>query len=116
MLERLQTYINNRIALIRIEIIEKTSQGFTFLFVAMVLTLLFTLFLFFLSLAAALFVGAAIGSLGLGFAIVAVFYLLVFLIALIFKHSFIEKPALNFSIKYLFSRHNEDEEDENTDQ
>ncbi len=111
MLKKLQDYINARIALLGLEIIEKTSKGVTFLILAVMLTIFFMLFLVFGSIALAFAIGNEIGSIGYGFAIISGFYLILFLIILIFRKSLIEKPALDYSVKYLFEK-NEDEQEE----
>jgi len=116
MIERLRDYITARLALIRLDIIEKTSKGVTFLFVGVILSTLFLMFLLMFSVAIALLLGKNFGSWAVGFGLVAAFYLFLFLLVIILRKPLIEKPILNNTIKYLYEKsdgdNDEDDEDE----
>ena len=71
--------------------IAKSSYGLITLFVVAFAGLLI---LFFLSLAGAYAIGEALGSNGLGFAIVGAFYILVAVLVLLFRKRLIERPLL----------------------
>lgn len=110
MLEKLQEYINARLALMKLDIVEKTSKGIAFLVVAFVITTLVILFLLFVSIALSFFLGEKVGSTWGGFLIVAGIYLFVFLVFMAFKRFLLEKPLLNYLVRYLFDKVGDDEE------
>jgi len=111
MLARFQNYINARIGLLRLELVEKISKSITFALMAVVIIILFFLFLVFFSISIAFMLGKAWDNYGLGFGAVALFYLFVFLFVIAFKGMLIEQPILDISVKYLFEKDEEEEED-----
>ena len=88
--------------------IAKSSYGLITFFVYAFACLLI---LFFLSLAAAYAIGEALGSNGLGFAIVGAFYILLSLVALLFRKKLIERSLLQKLSEIYFKSDPEDEEE-----
>ena len=68
-------YVETRIELLKIEIREDIAKGLSKLVVFVLMAFVFTLFVFFISMAAAYKLGESVGQFG-GFAIVAGVYLL----------------------------------------
>jgi hypothetical protein len=87
--------------------IAKSSYGLITFFVVAFASLLV---LFFLSLAGAYAIGEALGSNGLGFAIVGIFYILVAVVALVLRKRLIEKPLLEKLSEIYFKAEPDDEE------
>ena len=87
--------------------IAKSSYGLITFFVVAFASLLV---LFFLSLAGAYAIGEALGSNGLGFAIVGIFYILVAVVALVLRKRLIEKPLLGKLSEIYFKAEPDDEE------
>ena len=87
--------------------IAKSSYGLITLFVVAFAGLLI---LFFLSLAGAYAIGEALGSNGLGFAIVGGFYILVAVLVLLFRKRLIERPLLEKLSEIYFKEEPDDEE------
>lgn len=111
MLEEIQDYINARIALLRMEIMEKTAMAATILVLIGVIIFLFTVFIVFTSAALAYLLSDALDSSAAGFGIVSGAYFVLFLFVVIFRKALIEKPVLNFAIKYLFKKDEEERQD-----
>lgn len=87
--------------------IAKSSYGLITFFVYAFASLLI---LFFLSLAGAYAIGEALGSNGLGFAIVGAFYILIAIIVLAFRKKLIERPLLEKLSEIYFKVEPDDEE------
>ena len=87
--------------------IAKSSYGLITFFVVAFASLLV---LFFLSLAGAYAIGEALGSNGLGFAIVGIFHILVAVVALVLRKRLIEKPLLEKLSEIYFKAEPDDEE------
>ena len=87
--------------------IAKSSYGLITFFVYAFACLLI---LFFLSLAAAYAIGEALGSNGLGFAIVGAFYILIAIMVLAFRKKLIERPLLEKLSEIYFKVEPDDEE------
>ncbi|MFY9463849.1 MAG: phage holin family protein [Sediminibacterium sp.] len=84
--KELENYLENRVLLLKMQMAEKTGRLVGKIIVLLVLTLLLICFLFFLSLMAGYYFAGLTGSLMIGFGIVAGFYLLVLVIAWLFRH------------------------------
>ena len=88
--------------------VAKSSYGLITFFVYAFACLLI---LFFLSLAAAYAIGEALGSNGLGFAIIGSFYILLSLVVLLFRKKLIERSLLQKLSEIYFKSDPEDEEE-----
>ncbi|AVM50510.1 hypothetical protein [Capnocytophaga sp. oral taxon 878] len=94
--------------LVLFRFIAKSSYGLISFFVYGFASLLI---LFFLSLAAAYAIGEALGSNGLGFAIVGAFYIVLSLVVLLFRKKLIERSLLRKLSEIYFKTDPEDEEE-----
>ncbi len=108
-LPRLKDYSSNRIDLLKLTLVEAVAKAAASVTSSLILFITFFAFFVFASFALALYLGKQLGDYASGFAILAAFYLLLFLLSLLLRKSQIEKPMLNQIIKKLM----EDKEDEN---
>ncbi|WP_088654567.1 phage holin family protein [Geofilum rhodophaeum] len=104
-----EDYVDKRISLLKLHLVEELSR-FTAGFAVKlgILYLLFFVFMF-LSLAAAFFLGDLLGSNGLGFTLVAGFYLLMAVIFWLSRRIWVEKPIIQAFIKIFFPKFEDDE-------
>lgn len=104
-----EDYVDKRISLLKLHLVEELSR-FTAGFAVKlgILYLLFFVFMF-LSLAAAFFLGDLLGSNGLGFTLVAGFYLLMVVIFWLSRRIWVEKPVIQAFIKIFFPKFEDDE-------
>lgn len=104
-----EDYVDKRISLLKLHLVEELSH-FTAGFAVKlgILYLLFFVFMF-LSLAAAFFLGDLLGSNGLGFTLVAGFYLLMAVIFWLSRRIWVEKPIIQAFIKIFFPKFEDDE-------
>ncbi len=104
LLDKLKEYINNRIDIIRIDFIEKSSEIISKILTAVIISL-FSLFIFiFLSVGLALYLGNLFNDTATGFFIVAGIYALLVVILAIGRKFFFETPLINFQIKKHFRK------------
>ena len=101
-------YLTARIKLIKLEVFEKTAKISATLFSSLVIAMLASLMLFFLSIALGFYFGAVFDSYGTGFMMVTGLYLLLLVPFILFRKSLIEKLIINRLIEQL----TEKEEDE----
>ena len=80
---------------LKLDIMEKTVRIITALLLFAILTLIIIAILFFLSLSAAIAMGQAIGY-PAAFGIIAASYIIVFILFLSFRRSWIERPLIRF--------------------
>jgi uncharacterized membrane protein YqjE len=90
LIENLTGYVESRIELTKIEILEDIAKGLSKVLLAILLGGIFTLFIILISIAIAHLIAKSIGPFG-GFAVVAGFYLLLGLLLLAFKNAISEK-------------------------
>lgn len=107
--DEFEDYVDKRISLLKLHLVEELSR-FTAGFAVKlgILYLLFFVFMF-LSLAAAFFLGDLLGSNGLGFTLVAGFYLLLALIFWLSRRIWVEQPIIQAFIKIFFPKFEDDE-------
>jgi len=91
----LKRYASTRIALIKLETIDKSSQIGANVVSRIIVSVIAIFALIFLSVWAALYLSMLINVPFVGFAIVGGFYTLVFLVLLIGRKSLLEKPIRN---------------------
>jgi len=101
-------YLTARIKLLKLEVFEKTAKISATLFSSLVIAMLASLMLFFLSIALGFYFGAVFDSYGTGFMVVTGLYLLLLVPFIFFRKSLIEKLIINRLIEQL----TEKEEDE----
>lgn len=87
---------------VKLEVVEKTVRVLTVVAMTATLSLILMLILIYLSFAAAFVLTPLVGSVG-AFLIIAGIYLLVFLLFLIFRKRWIERPLVHFLASILLS-------------
>lgn len=80
---------------LKLDVMEKTVKVITAILLIAILTLIIIVILFFISLSAALALGEVIGY-PAAFGIIGAFYILVFILFVIFRKDWIEKPLIRF--------------------
>lgn len=97
LVEQVKEYAGLQAEYLKLGAVEKTVKLFSALIMSIVLALLLLLFVIFLSLCIAHGIHAlASVPLALAYLIVAFIYLLVFLLAIIFRRQWIERPLVRF--------------------
>lgn len=104
--EDLVAYVELQSALLKLNTFEIISKGGAALISAMALIIFAFFFLFFLFLSLGFYLGKILNSLYQGFGIVAIFYLFLFIIFLLIRKKYVEKPLMNKIIETL-SEHEE---------
>jgi hypothetical protein len=100
----IQEYIEVKLDLFKLQSAENISRVVSNAVVAVIVLLLASLVLFFLSFAAGYFLASVLNSNELGFLCVAGFYILLILIILIFRKSIIDRPVIKSVIKIFFPK------------
>ncbi len=95
LVEVLKHYIGLQKEKLGLDVMEKVVRLITVLTLTFVLSLLLLLALIYLSFAVAYFLGNWVGMVG-AFAIVASFYLFAFLLLIMFRKQWIERPVVKF--------------------
>jgi uncharacterized membrane protein YqjE len=101
-------YVEARLKLIKFEVYEKSAKISAMLFSSLVIAMLASMILFFLSIALGFYLGSVLDSYGTGFMIVTGFYILLLLPFIFFRKNWIEKSIINRVIERLMEK----EEDE----
>ncbi len=102
MLEKLKDYISSRVLLLKIEGTERISEAFAVLYRKTVLVIIFFSFLFFVSIAFALWIGKIYDSNITGFLVTGAIYLLVLIVFFVFKKQLLEKNIKDDVVRSLF--------------
>lgn len=97
-------YLSARIQLLKFEIFEKTAKISAVLFSSLVIAMLGSLIVFFLSIALGFYLGSLLNSLGTGFLVVTGFYVLLLLPFIFFRKNWIEKTIVNKVIEQLMEK------------
>jgi len=102
-----KSYLENRIALLKLEAAETVSDGFgeavSFLIIGTVGAILF----FLLSILAGISISIWLNDYLLGFGTVAGLYLLLFLLLILLRKKMIKLPFQNRMIQYIFKKEND---------
>lgn len=106
--DKLEGYINDRIMLIKLQAVEKTSRLAGVFFTIIILGLMAVFILLFLSLTLAAFLATILGSLYWGYGIVALFYIILAIVVVALRKKVIEKSMTNFLVNILFEKSKED--------
>ncbi|MFH0841533.1 MAG: phage holin family protein [Bacteroidota bacterium] len=105
----IQEYIEAKLDLFKLQSAENISRVVSNVVVAVIVLLLGSLILFFLSFTAAYFLASVLNSNELGFLCVAGFYLILMLIILLFRKKIIDRPVIKSVIKIFFPKSGSDE-------
>ena len=101
-------YLAARLRLIKYEVYEKSAKISAMLFSSLVIAMLASMILFFLSIALGFYLGSVLESYGTGFMIVTGFYIILLMPFILFRKNWIEKSIINSVIERLMEK----EEDE----
>jgi uncharacterized membrane protein YdjX (TVP38/TMEM64 family) len=100
----LEAYLQDRLLLIKLQTVEKTSQVAGKLFSALIIALLSFFILLFISIMAGYFFAQVTGSLYIGFGIVAAFYIILLLVVLKLRKQVIERRVTDEIIQTIFDK------------
>ncbi len=110
LVDDLKEYLNVRLKILTLTVCEVSSKVLASIIANGAMVFFIFLFLFFGSMAAGFGLGEWLGSMALGFAIIAGFYLLLGLVIWLTKAKRIEKPLVNMFIKQFLKNLSENEE------
>lgn len=102
--EATQLYVKYKIDYYKLHVAERVTNFATFAIGGLLFLLLFGLFLLFISFAAALSIGEALGNNYLGYLIVGTFYLISVGVLSLLKGRYIQRPILRIVINELFPK------------
>ncbi len=94
-------YLEARLKLLKLEIYEKSAKISATLFSSLVIAILAFLMLFFLCLSLGFYLGTLFNSYGAGFLVVTGLYLLLLILLVVFRKSWLEKVIVNRLIEQL---------------
>lgn len=112
MKEQLKEYINARIALLRIEMIERMAKGLAGSLVSITFLFLISMVVFFGSITLAIYLSEYYDNYVYGFGTMAAIYFILFIFIVIFKRPLIINPTLNRTVKSIFEQNDEKQEEE----
>lgn len=101
LIDRIKSYVETRIDLLRLKAIDKSSSFLSLLITMLVVIFVGFISLVLLSIGIALLLGDLLGKSYYGFFIVAGFYLITGLVVFMFKDKWLKTPIANSMIKTL---------------
>ena len=104
-------YVKTRLELTQLVAFEKISKIVAYLVIGVILALLFFFGLLFASVVLGIFLSDLLGSTLIGFGIIALIYLLVFMVILSLRNKLIAPVIINSIIKILYERSQSDEDE-----
>jgi protein-S-isoprenylcysteine O-methyltransferase Ste14 len=104
-------YVKTRLELTQLVAFEKISKIVAYLVIGLILALLFFFGLLFASVVLGIFLSDLLGSTLVGFGIIALIYLLVFMVILSLRNKLIAPVIINSIIKILYERSQSDEDE-----
>ena len=107
----IKEYINVKLDAFKLTVAEKISRIAAVIIAGAVVAVAVLFFVIFISIAVAYFLGDWIGSTGMGFLIVAAFYLLIGIIIWSAKGKIIQIPIMNSILAQWSLKEDEDEDD-----
>ena len=108
--QQLEQYVQDRVLLLRLQMVEKVSQLIALLFTGLTLALLAFFILLFISIMVGYFFANITGSLYIGFGIVSLFYISIFALIVTLRKKVIEKHIIDAVIKIFMDKSDSDEE------
>ncbi|MEP7107532.1 MAG: phage holin family protein [Ferruginibacter sp.] len=101
---QLKAWVDTEIALAKLKFAEKLSKVISNLITVLFVGSVLFLFIFFASFALAWLVGELFGRIWAGFLMVAIFYLIVGIVAWLAREKILRAPVMNAIIRRLFSK------------
>jgi len=98
----IRSYVNDRLEITKLDMIEKSSKVFSGVVTSISIVVIALIFLLFLSVTLALFLGNLLDSYTLAFGIVSMIYLVIGLVVYFFKRSLITNPVLTALIRKMY--------------
>lgn len=108
--QKLEQYVQDRLLLLKLQMVEKISLLTALLLTGLTLALLGIFVLLFLSIMAGYFFTNITGSVYIGFGIVAMFYIILFVVIIKLRKNVIEKMIADAVIKIFMDKNNDDNE------
>lgn len=102
LLKRVTEFSITYTELIKLKTINKVTEVFSAMFPDFIVCILFVIFLLFLNLGLALWIGDVLGKVYLGFLLVASFYFVLGVVSRFFMRAWLKKVAANYLIKQFF--------------
>jgi hypothetical protein len=104
LISKVETYSKTTFEICKYNTIYRSADLFSSIAVRLVLLGVFVLFSLFLNIGIALLIGEYLGQFYYGFFIMAVFYLIVGFIFILFQQELIKNPVCNFIIKKILNK------------
>ena len=108
--QKLEEYVQDRLLLLKLQMVEKFSRLTALLFTGLTLALLSFFILLFLSIIVGYFFANITGSFYIGFGIVAIFYIVLFVVIIKLRKNVIEKMIVDAVIKIFMDKNDDDNE------
>jgi hypothetical protein len=109
LISKAETYSKTTFEICKYNTIYRSADLFSSIAVRLVLLGVFVLFSLFLNIGIALLIGEYLGQFYYGFFIMAVFYLIVGFIFILFQQVLIKNPVCNFMIKKILNKNNDEQ-------
>ena len=104
----IKDYINARLALLRLEVAEKTAKATSAMVKLIVFGSLAFMVVLFCNIAIGWYLGQELKNNALGFGLVGAFYFVLLFFLMVFKRSLLERPVMNGVIKSFFAKKHEE--------
>jgi Putative Actinobacterial Holin-X, holin superfamily III len=104
----LEEYVQTRLSLFRVRVAIKVSRALSVFFTLVMSALLFFLVIIFLGMTAGFWLGALTGSTAAGFLIVTLIYLLLLILAIVFRKQLFKRPITNMIVSVIEEELEED--------
>jgi hypothetical protein len=109
--QQLEQYVQDRVLLLKLQMVEKVSQLIALIFTGLTLALLAFFVLLFVSIMAGYYFANVTGSLYIGFGIVAMFYIILFVLIVSLRKKVIEKHIIDAVIKIFMDKSASDDDE-----
>ena len=113
--QKIEDYVRDRILLLKLEMVEKTSKLLSVMFIGLLITILSLFILLFLSFMAGYYFAAVTDSLYLGFGIVCGFYVLLLLFMIFAGKKILHTVITNTVIETIFDQTADNDDDTEDD-
>ena len=113
--QKVQDYVQDRILLLKLEMIEKTSKLVSMMFIGLLITVLSLFIILFLSFMAGYYFAAVTGSEYLGFGIVCGFYILLLAFIMLAGKKLLHNFITNKVIETIFDQTADNDDDTEDD-
>lgn len=113
--QKIKDYVHDRMLLLKLEMVEKTSKLLSAMFMALLITVISLFILLFLSFMAGYYFASVTDSLYLGFGIVCGFYVLLLIFMVLAGTKILQKFITNTVIRTIFDQtaYNDDDTNDN---